>query len=214
MKKLFYIKQIVKYCTLFFLVINILNSCIFEIKEIKHYSLVFFVISMILFVILECLTFGFVASPNNKIKNIISVNEKYIFYEQLEIEIYELEKGVWQIIDNKKNIILDMKGWLNPHKYIHMLIVTELILKKYNEEKSIAYSLPYGKQTSKIKNLNLVFVNRKGKKIKKEVIKDKNIRKSIYIRYRLRMSLNMPRSTDPKNYQYYEIKLSDVFKIS
>lgn len=217
MKKLFYIKKLFKYLTLLLLLYYIftefydLNNLIHLINRIL---LGIFVCLLFIILILECITFGIVGTPNNKIE-LFNKSKYFEFenYNDVNINITELDKKIWELKYINANQRFDMKGWISSTKYIYYLILSKLILDSYNKNKFKPFSLPYGKTKSPVKNLTITFYFLNNKSKKYFLAKNYLFKKPLYIRYRFRMCLKGTKSSNESNLKYHKILINDCYKL-
>lgn len=168
--------------------------------------------------ILLCITAGAIGTPNNVIREekllpdcaVKMENGLFIF------DIIEIESGVWEL--GSSDVFckqrLDMKGWLKQKTYIARLIKLSLVLQYYNQNKQIAYTLPYGSQFYQKPTLFLRFKDLSGKYTSKQIVKNHKIKKGIYFRFQLRLMLSPGKGHwREMNLSHYPIALTDCYRI-
>lgn len=147
---------------------------------------------------------AYVGSPINYIPAKIPLAE--------EIVIMETSKNVWEIKGYFNSF--NMKGWYRQIFYITNILAGIICINSYNNDKQIAYSLPFGSQKSKIKNVKLVFIKLNKKTTTKYLIENYKVKKSLNLRIRLLCSLKATRGSPKniRNYKYYKMELKDCFR--
>lgn len=140
-------------------------------------------------------------------------SEKIIYVPDIqnEIKIIEIQKGIWQIMNNKYNTIFDMRNWVKRKRYIADIITTYLILATYNPSSQAAYSLPYGKQKYIYENLEILFISKKTKR--RIIVKKHFFVKSLHNRIRFRLCLKGVKGSARKykNTKHYVIEMKDIY---
>lgn len=168
--------------------------------------------------ILLCITAGAIGTPNNVIREekllpdcaVKMENGLFIF------DIIEIESGVWEL--GSSDVFckqrLDMKGWAKQKTHIAKLIRLHLILRYYNENEQIAFSLPYGTQRYAKPTLFLRFTDLRGRQTLKRIVKNYKIKKGLGTRFALRMMLSPGKGHWREvNLSHYPIGLSDCCRI-
>lgn len=131
-------------------------------------------------------------------------------------DIVEAEPDVWEIgaPDLFRKQRLDMKGWAKQKTHIAKLIRLHLILRYYNENEQIAFSLPYGTQRYAKPTLFLRFTDLRGRQTLKRIVKNYKIKKGLGTRFALRMMLSPGKGHWREvNLSHYPIGLSDCCRI-
>lgn len=211
-----YITQKYKPLTIFANILDNLNNII-DYVDSKLKPQIIGIIFSVLFLmsaILSLITFGVEGVPNNTIE--LFYKPKYFEFdnnEKVHIEFFELDRNIWVLRYNEYSQVFDMRGWLNSAKHIYYLMSMKLVLDAYNRNKFIPFSLPYGKTTSPVKKIIISF-NYLNKKQKNYILsKNYKFKKTLYVRYRLRMCLKGTRGSNETNYTYHKILISECYKL-
>ena len=168
--------------------------------------------------VLLCITAGAIGMPNNAVREEALLPNGSVRSENgiFLADIVEAEPDVWEIgaPDLFRKQRLDMKGWAKQKTHIAKLIRLHLILRYYNENEQIAFSLPYGTQRYAKPTLFLRFTDLRGRQTLKRIVKNYKIKKGLGTRFALRMMLSPGKGHWREvNLSHYPIGLSDCCRI-